>query len=176
MIYDYNILLKLSDAVYAANFAQTNTKPAYWDEKFQTGTYKIDCNKSEFYFIGYKFRDGSWIDGKPGKIWKFNKRSQEFFGNFCSQADSLIAAKEAAKEAAISATMPPPATLANEPPPLTPAAPPAPKAVTRPAPKAATKPAQTRAADRSTAKTQRVYSAEGITVTCVTEQGQTICS
>lgn len=171
VVFDNNVVIKIGDGTYALNLAKTNIKPTFWDESFQTGTYKIDCTKSELFFIGYKLSDGSWIEGKPGKIWKFSSRSQAFFGEFCARAESIIASRDAAVKAAAS-----PAATTNTT--ALPSAQPAgtpPGALRQITPKPDPEPAAAAPKPPPLPKSERVYSAGGITITCYTEQGRRIC-
>lgn len=173
VMYDTRTLIGLGNSTYAVNLSKVVTTPKLF-QQFPIGTYKIDCNNSEFYFIGYKFLDGSWIAGQPGYVVKFDKQNRVFFGNFCSQADSLLAAREAARVAAIKAAEPAPAPVKLDEPTEAKVAPLSSKRTPQPAPTAKPKlpPAPL---PEPPPQNEKVYSSSGLTFRCATEQGRRVC-
>jgi hypothetical protein len=171
VLFDKRTITKISQGEWEVDLALGNHfQGRLWDSKIRTATYRVNCSANTFTDVGWRI-DGRLTSNPKAKMRKIGRHARPLYDTVCLRGDAIIAelneearrAKEA--QAALEATRAEAARNALENPPSSLTSKAANKTVRQ----------KPKTVPDSSEGAARTYYANGVTVTCVKENGRTVC-
>jgi hypothetical protein len=171
VLFDRRTITKISEGEWEVDLALGNHFTGrLWDTKIRTATYRVNCSANTFTDVGWRI-DGHLTSNPKAKMRKIGRHARPLYDTVCLRGDAIIAelnegarrAKEA--QAALEANSAVVVSKALETGPSSFTSKGGNKTVGQ----------KSKTVPDSSESGKRTYYANGVTVSCVTENGKSVC-